>query len=1310
MPSLPLLLDLPSLEQVIDHSPITISADTLLIDAITLMSQAQGSNCTLPDLDSSHHPDLSDQIRCSCLLVMADTKPIGIITERDVVKATVSGVNLDRVRVAEVMSRDLISLTLTESQTILTAFNLLKQHQIRHLPILDSEGDLIGLVTPNRIRQALQPIHLFRFYRVAEVMTTQVTHAPKTASLLDIAQIMADSRDSCVVITERQGELSDTDDDDLHLTPLGIITERDIVQFRALELNFGQIQAESVMSTPLFCLHSSDSLWAAQQQMRARFVQRLVVTDERGKLTGIVAQTSLFQVLDPLEITSIVEVLHHQIEDYTVEIQQVNWHLQQEVAERQKIEFTLQNQQQQLQSAYEEMERQVADRTAALEQANISLQESEHRYKTLIEASPVGIFWFDAEGQCTYVNQRWSEITGRPAEAAMGNGWLETIHSDDQEPTLLNWNHWVQASDRESQYRNELRTVRPDGSIVWTYCLMLRDLDPNGNLLGYVGSLTDITQSKQAEINLQTQIQREQLLAKISLDIRRSLELNDVLSQMVKQVRELLNADRVFIYRFHPDWRGTIVVESVSEDYPSAFEAEIADQYFLETQGEDYRQGRIQAVADVDIAGLSQCHLDMLTQFQIKANLAVPILQGERLWGLLVANQCSAPRQWQPLEIDLLKQLSNHLGIAIQQSELYEQTRQELFEHERMQAVLEASEQRFRTLSAAAPIGICQTNADGICLYTNARWQEMSGLSLADSLGRSWLETIHPDDRQAFTSAWNACIQGEGHSLPDCRILASTGEIRWVSAQVSAMRSFSDEVIGYVITVEDITERKQAETIIREQAVLLDIASDAFVVRDLANQILYWNKGAERLYGWTAEEAIGQNAFQLLYKAPSSSPSEMNNILENGEWQGELQQVTKTGQEITVNSRWTLVRDEANNPKFILEVNTDITEKKQLEAQFLRAQRLESIGTLAGGIAHDLNNMLTPILVSAQLLQMQFSEGRPHELLRMMESNARRGADLVKQVLTFARGTEVRRVPLQPKHLLSEVLQVCHHTFPKTITISLDAPAELAMISADPTQIQQVFMNLCVNARDAMPDGGHLRLSAENFVADETYSRMHPAIQAGSYVLITIADTGTGMSAEVLDRIFDPFFTTKAVGVGTGLGLSVVQGIVHSHGGLIEVNSKVAEGTQFRVYLPSISASASQPDPSPAIPLGQGELILVTDDEADILQITKAVLETNNYQVITAYDGIEAVAHYIQHRDKISVVLMDMMMPAMSGETAIQTLIKINPRVKIIASSGLPLNQFYSSIERDIQASLPKPYTAQELLTTLHQVISANNS
>ncbi|MDZ8104926.1 MAG: response regulator [Nostoc sp. DedQUE12a] len=507
-------------------------------------------------------------------------------------------------------------------------------------------------------------------------------------------------------------------------------------------------------------------------------------------------------------------------------------------------------------------------------------------------------------------------------------------------------------------------------------------------------------------------------------------------------------------------------------------------------------------------------------------------------------------------------------------------------------------------------------------------------------------------------------------------------------------------------------ECKHAEKKIREQAALLNITTDAILVQDLSNQIQFWNKGAEDLYGWMAQEALGKNSNQLLYRKQNFCQLKniQKSVAESGSWQGELHQVTKQGQEIIVASRWTLVNDEEGQAKSILIVNSDITEKKQLEAQFLRAQRMESLGILASGIAHDLNNALTPIMMAMQLLEAKLPDEKSHQWLAIMEKNVKRVADLVKQVLWFSRGSVGNFKTLQVRDLILEIETIIKQTFSRAIEIRIDVPTQnLWNIFGDATQLHQVLMNLCINARDAMPNGGILKISAKNFWVDSHYARMNIDAKVGSYIMISVSDTGTGIPREIVDRIFEPFFTTKEVGKGTGLGLSTVLGIIKSHGGFVNVVTEVSKGAEFQVCLPVTQTieTDSKLCGDSELPSGHGELILVVDDEDSIREITKTWLEHNGYKVIVANDGIDAIALYTKHQQEISALLIDMMMPHMDGLTTINVLKKINPNIKIIGISGLASNhEMIKILGNNVKTFLSKPYTSCDLLRNLQMVLN----
>lgn len=405
-----------------------------------------------------------------------------------------------------------------------------------------------------------------------------------------------------------------------------------------------------------------------------------------------------------------------------------------------------------------------------------------------------------------------------------------------------------------------------------------------------------------------------------------------------------------------------------------------------------------------------------------------------------------------------------------------------------------------------------------------------------------------------------------------------------------------------------------------------------------------------------------------------------------------------------------LVHDSSGKVEEVVGVLSDITETKRLEIQLLRAQRLESIGTLASGIAHDLNNILTPILASVQMFQLGLDQEKQNKMLKLIENNTKRGANLIKQVLSFAKGFEGKLEIFQVKHLITEVADIGRETFPKSINIITKVSKDLWTVYGDPTQLHQILMNLCVNARDAMPEGGNILLSADNIILNQQEARLNLDAKAGCYVRITVSDKGTGITQEVLDRIFEPFFTTKEFSKGSGIGLSTVMGIVKGHNGFIDVDTQLGLGTSFKVYIPASEDTEPIADEQLELVIGQGQLILVVDDEEPIREITKASLENFQYQVLVASNGVEALKIYRENHDKIDCILIDMMMPVMGGKTTIKQMKSLDPHLKIIAISG------YSSVEvsKDItelgvNMFLAKPFTTSELLEILQKCLNSDS-
>lgn len=621
---------------------------------------------------------------------------------------------------------------------------------------------------------------------------------------------------------------------------------------------------------------------------------------------------------------------------------------------------------------------------------------------------------------------------------------------------------------------------------------------------------------------------------------------------------------------------------------------------------------------------------------------------------------------------------------------------------------IEITQERLRKLVDSNIIGIVFGDVHGNIKDANESFLNLIGYTKEDLLSNSLnIAKITPKKYQNL-------FQQSVKSLPDGRSCATfekeyihkNGRLIPALVGVTTLDNAQEETIAFVL---DLTERKLAEEKIKQQAALLDITKDAIIVYDFENIILFCNKAAEKIYGWSFQEIVDKADYSELFKSDQVNYNELLQILlTDGYWEKELELLTKDNNKIIVECRLTLMFDSKNVPLSILAVHTDITKKKKLETQFLQAQRLESLGKLASGIAHDLNNILAPILMSTDLLKRQISPEKSASIINIIENVTLRGADLVKQILAFAKGAKSEFTTISIKQILVEVEKILLQTFPKSINIFVNIKPNLPSIIADATQIHQLLMNLVINARDAMPEGGNLEITAENVFVEQSFVATDSDIQAGKYVLISVKDTGIGIAPEHINQIFDPFFTTKESGKGTGLGLSTVNLIVSQHKGFIKVSSELKKGTTIKLYLPASNLSNSEEVKASDKKIfhGQGKLVLIVDDELSIQQITQASLESFGYTTLTASDGVEAVAIYAENKDSIELVITDMVMPIMEGTVMLRIMEKLNPNIKAIISSGVIYNKSNPSINNCIKAFLPKPYTAEELLKTVSNVLS----
>ncbi len=641
----------------------------------------------------------------------------------------------------------------------------------------------------------------------------------------------------------------------------------------------------------------------------------------------------------------------------------------------------------------------------------------------------------------------------------------------------------------------------------------------------------------------------------------------------------------------------------------------------------------------------------------------------------------------------------------------------DISERKRAEAALRASEAKLRAIFDAEPECVKLLAPDAtLHAVNNAGLRFIEAESAEPLLGQCLMPLVMPEDREAVAAMMAAVVAGERRTV-QYRITGLKGTVRWL--EMTGV-PFLDEETGrkYVLGVSrDVTQRRQAEEALRQSEARFAKAFRSnpgamCITSTQEGRFIEVNEHYCRLFGFTREELIGQSSVGLRLWADPEVRAKLVKRLTAHEPVRDYDTHfrRRNGELIDAMISMELIEFPGEPEPVIVSMFADLTERRKIEQQFLRAQRMESIGTLAGGIAHDLNNVLGPIVMSLDLLRMKCADADSLDLISVISASANRGAEMVKQVLSFARGVEGRRVEVKAVDLLRDIEKITNDTFLKHIRLRTSVSGDLWPVAGDPTQLHQVLLNLCLNARDAMPDGGTLTLSAENVTLDANYSAMDADAKPGPYVLLQVEDSGAGIPRDIVEKIFDPFFTTKELGKGTGLGLSTSLAIVKSHGGFIRVYSEPGHGTTFKIYLPAHTGPATAPLAGTQVemPRGHGELILVVDDEASVRHVTQQTLEAFGYRIVTACDGADAVAIYAQRGGEFAAVLTDMMMPVMDGMAMITVLQRINPRVKIIAASGLVSNGNSAHLANlGVKHFLAKPYTAETLLKVIKETLSA---
>jgi len=650
----------------------------------------------------------------------------------------------------------------------------------------------------------------------------------------------------------------------------------------------------------------------------------------------------------------------------------------------------------------------------------------------------------------------------------------------------------------------------------------------------------------------------------------------------------------------------------------------------------------------------------------------------------------------------LLKDRMTRLGSAITHAiEEYRSRR----ERKKAEQALAESEARYRLLVEQAADGIFMVNGEGLFSDVNACGLEMTGYTREEFLRFGPRNLIAPEDH-ARLSEELAGLLGGGKRVSEWKLRRKDGSR--FDAEVSARGLSDGQLLGIV---RDLSVRRQAEQALRDseerfRQIAENIQEVFWMFNPGDGQILYVSPAYEQVWGRTCESLYESTSGWMEGIHPDDRARVIAAVTKrrvNGDYH-EVYRVVRPDKTVRwVRDRAFPIRDKQGGIYRIVGTAEDITEHRQLEEQLLRTQRLEAVGTLAGGVAHDLNNILAPTLMATELIRQKMTDLHGQQLLDMVEQSMRRGAGIIRQMLVFSRGVSGQRVSVQLRHLLKEVETLVKETFPRDVTLQMEMARDLRPVVADATQMHQVLINLCVNARDAMPGGGTLSLAARNVMLGPDDVKAHSQARPGMHVALTVGDTGCGIPASLHDRIFEPFFTTKEIGKGTGLGLSSVLGIVRSHGGFVTVDSAPGRGAVFTVHLPAqgeanAPAGAFMPAEG-AMPRGQGELVMVVDDEMIIRETTKRLLEGNGYKVLLATQGREALVLFEGYRDRVKLVLTDVMMPVMGGAELIRELRALSPGIAVMVSSGLLENDQRRELATlGVTEVLAKPYGARDIL------------
>jgi len=878
------------------------------------------------------------------------------------------------------------------------------------------------------------------------------------------------------------------------------------------------------------------------------------------------------------------------------------------------------------------------------ETARESLRESEEKYRVVVQKAHEGIL-VAQEGVHRFVNPAAAKIWGYSEDELLSRPFTEFIHPDDREMVLDR--QLRRAKGEKVPGRYPFRIITKDGTNKWVE-IDSASISWKGKPAVLVFAI-DVTERKQMEEAIRERDEQYRALVEESFDgiliIKETkiIFVNSRLCQMLGYSKEELEGMDHWL-TVHPDHRDVVRERSLAR-----MRGESVPPYYQVKQ-----QRKDGAVFDAEIHARA---------------IEIRGAPGVQVW---------------------IRDLS---------------------ESKRAETALRESQERFRTAfqTSPDPIGITRLS-DGVFIEANNGFCELTGFTREEVIGKSSLQIKiwhDPGDRDRLI----ARLKERGHATNlEAQFRHKDGQVQTglMSARIITLGG-EPHILSIVRNVED---WKKAEQALRESEEkyrrLFEESRDAVYITTREGSLVDANQAFLDLFGFGREEARNMEILQIYTDA-----ADRKRFQEEIERKGSLKDYgvsfrKKDGTKIEGLLTSTVQRDKDGKVLAYQGLLRDVTDQNRLQRQLLQAQKMEAIGTLAGGIAHDFNNLLQAILGYSDLLLMKKPPGDPdREKLEVIQHVARDGADLVSRILMFSRRAESKMRPVGLNEEIRRVEKLLRRTLPRMIQIDLALGEDLGVIDADPAQIEQVLLNLGVNAQHAMPDGGQLLIETNDVSLNDEYLRKHLGAIPGHYVLLTVSDTGVGMEPDVLDRIYEPFFTTKTIAEGTGLGLSVVHGIVTLHGGYIRCYSEPGKGTSFKIYFP-MSACESIPDlmVTREMPAFGTETILLVDDDDRIRDTGRQLIEMSGYKVLIAHSGEEALDVYISHRAEISLIILDLIMPGIGGSRCLKELMRIDPSVAVLVASGYSENGLTVGDQvAGARGFIRKPYDAKDILGAIRKVL-----